>query len=508
LAPGIYKKNHLIGGDFAIIKCVMFTKAMKSKMKNSMSFTLVELLIVIAILAILVTAVVIVLNPAELLAQARDAQRASDTKTVSGALDILVVDNPSATFGTPQKVYISIPDTNADCSGIPDLPDLPEGWSYSCTTPTNLKNIDGTGWIPVDLTMVKGGSPIPVLPTDPTNSAISFYSYIPGENTGYSISAEIESSKQKQQNQSGIFTTKFSGGSAPQLAAIPQGGDWIRVPGNSAYGTSDFYVMKYEAKCLDSSGQVLLIPDTGGMKTYDDASAPCVGASDRYISSTKSGYPIANVNHDTAKTYCASIGAHLITNEEWMTIARNAEQISSNWSEGSVGNGYLYSGHNDEGPLNALPASADSDGYYGTNSTLGTQRRTLTLSSGDVIWDLSGNVFEHVQRTPADLQTLIATPSCNTGTGGQWCQHGTTTSPYLSGWTADVTQANTGPSNTTDWSSAQGMGQLYTVGGMANKINFLRGGASTNYTNAGVYNMVFVGGPNNGINYIGFRCAK
>jgi len=476
--------------------------------RKDRSFTLVELLIVIAVLAILAAAVVIVLNPAELLAQARDAKRASDTKIVSEALDILIVDNSSASLGTLQKVYISVPDVNTDCSGVSGLPDLPVGWVYNCVTSENLNKVDGTGWIPVNLMAVKGGSPISSLPTDPKNSSDSFYSYIPGSGSKYSVSGNIESSKLKQQNNSGVFATKFTGGSAPQLAAIPDGGDWVRVPGNALYGTSDFYAMKYEAKCLDSSGQTLLTPDTGGMKTYNDAGAPCVGASGRYIASTRSGYPIANVNHDTAKTYCQSIGAHLITNEEWMTIARNAEQVPSNWSGGSPGSGYLYSGHNDEGPLNALQASSDTDGYFGTNSSSGTQRRTLALSNSNVIWDLSGNVFEHVQRTPADLQTLISTPSCNTGTGGQWCQHGTGTAPYVNGWTADVTQVNTGPSNTTAWNSAQGMGQLYTVGGMANKINFLRGGASTNYTNAGIYSMVFVGGPNNGIDYLGFRCAK
>ncbi|MFA6494844.1 MAG: type II secretion system protein, partial [Candidatus Paceibacterota bacterium] len=39
------------------------------------SFTLIELLIVIGILAILVAAIVITLNPAQLLAQARDSKR-------------------------------------------------------------------------------------------------------------------------------------------------------------------------------------------------------------------------------------------------------------------------------------------------------------------------------------------------------------------------------------------------------------------------------------------------
>jgi prepilin-type N-terminal cleavage/methylation domain-containing protein len=475
---------------------------------NLKSFTLVELLIVIAILAVLAAAVVIVLNPAELLSQARDGQRSSDIKMMGDALTLFVTDNPSLSIGTYKKVYISIPDSSVDCSGISNLPDLPAGWTYNCTTSENLNNADGTGWIPIDFTTVKGGSPIPHLPIDPKNTIDFFYSYIPSAYPQYAISASVESVKQKQTVQSGVFATKIAGGSLPQLASIPQGGDWIRVPGNSDYETEDFWAMKYEAKCVGADGQALLSPDTGEMKTYNNEINPCIASSDRYISSTKSGYPIGNINHDTAKAYCESIGTHLITNEEWMTIARNAEQVNSNWSGGSPGEGYFYSGHNDYNPHGSLQASLDADGYAGTNNTSGNQRRTLTLSNGEVIWDLSGNVFEHVMRTPADLQTLIATPSCNTGTGGQWCEHGTTTSPYISEWTADVTQSNTGPSNETDWNSLQGMGKLYTVGGMANKINFFRGGASSNYSSAGIYNMVFVGGPDNAIDYVGFRCAK
>lgn len=36
------------------------------------------------------------------------------------------------------------------------------------------------------------------------------------------------------------------------------------------------------------------------------------------------------------------------------------------------------------------------DGYYGTGQSEGDQKRTLTLSNGEIIWDLSGNVNERV----------------------------------------------------------------------------------------------------------------
>lgn len=86
------------------------------------------------------------------------------------------------------------------------------------------------------------------------------------------------------------------------------------------------------------------------------------------IVSNASDVPIATITQSGAIAACKSIGAHLITNNEWMTIARNAEQNPNNWSSGQVGNGYMYAGHNDYGPANALTAPpTDSDGYFGTN---------------------------------------------------------------------------------------------------------------------------------------------
>jgi len=110
--------------------------------------------------------------------------------------------------------------------------------------------------------------------------------------------------------------------------------------------------------------------------------------------------PIVNVDQTKAIAACQSIGAHLITNNEWMTLARNVEQVTSNWSGNAVGNGYLYSGHSDNAPAFALSASTDdTDGYNGTSNTSpSNQRRTLTLSNGNVIWDLAGNVWEHVNK--------------------------------------------------------------------------------------------------------------
>ena len=158
------------------------------------SFTLVELLIVIGLVAALSTVVILVINPSELLKQSRDSNRLSDLQTLNTALHIFQIDNPGS-LGTTSIVYVSIPDTSPTCANL-GLPGLPAGWSYSCVTTTTLRNVNGTGWIPVDFTQASAKSPLSSLPTDPVNAASSgfFYTYTPGSTT-FEVDAMMESKK-------------------------------------------------------------------------------------------------------------------------------------------------------------------------------------------------------------------------------------------------------------------------------------------------------------------------
>ena len=168
--------------------------------------------------------------------------------------------------------------------------------------------------------------------------------------------------------------------SSPQLVlSCPTG--FIVVPGNDTYGTSDFCVMKYEAKQSLSS-----VPESvpGGI--------PWVGSSISQITAMSNSPNVVGC-----------VGCHLISEAEWMTIAQNVASVASNWGDGVVGlgsnpNNFIYSGHSDNSPAYSLPASNnDSDGYFSTGNDLSNgknQRRTLALSNGEVIWDLSGNVSE------------------------------------------------------------------------------------------------------------------
>ena len=147
-------------------------------------------------------------------------------------------------------------------------------------------------------------------------------------------------------------------------------GDWVSVPGDSDYGTFDFCVMKYEAKNVSSAA-----------------------------TSVASDTPWVYISVTNAETQCQSIGAQLISNDQWDTIATNISNQASNWSDSSVGSGDLNTGHSDNSPSSPLAASTDSNACSGTGQTCDdvswdSQKRTHTLSNGEVIWDIAGNVHE------------------------------------------------------------------------------------------------------------------
>jgi prepilin-type N-terminal cleavage/methylation domain-containing protein len=171
---------------------------MMIKRKNG--FTLIELLVVIAIIAVLSVVVILTLNPAELLKQARDSNRISDLSTLKTAISLYLVDaivpniaSSSAGYGS---CYLSTTSgngtTSAKCGDFTNV-----YASNVSTTQANYRKNDSTGWLPVNFSQITFGTPLGVLPIDPTNNSNYYYAYAATSSGGYffELDASMESRK-------------------------------------------------------------------------------------------------------------------------------------------------------------------------------------------------------------------------------------------------------------------------------------------------------------------------
>ena len=166
-------------------------------MKSQHSFTLIELLVVIGILAILTAAVVLVLNPSELLKQGRDSTRMTDLASMNKTIQLALTQTPSLSLGTASTVYVSLPDNSSSTCGSLGLPMLPTGYTYSCVSAASSTLVNGTGWLPIDFT-ASGVQSLSKLPIDPSNTSSTslYYTYTVSPTTQtYELTTILESTK-------------------------------------------------------------------------------------------------------------------------------------------------------------------------------------------------------------------------------------------------------------------------------------------------------------------------
>lgn len=157
---------------------------------------MLELVIVVGILGVIATVAVVIINPTQILTRSRDSNRLGELASINKALQVAEVQEVGS-FGNLNTVYVSLPDSSPTCSNL-SLPALPSDWFYACSSSTSYKNIDGTGWIPVNFKSISVGSPLPVLPVDPVNTVDGglYYTYTRGS---WILTATLESSDYQEE---------------------------------------------------------------------------------------------------------------------------------------------------------------------------------------------------------------------------------------------------------------------------------------------------------------------
>lgn len=104
----------------------------KSKRKG---FTLLEILLVIAIIAILAGIVIVAINPNKQLATSRNTQRKADVNTILNAVYQYSIDNSGTIPASITTSPVEICKTGGTCTGLADLSVLTTNETYLVSLP-------------------------------------------------------------------------------------------------------------------------------------------------------------------------------------------------------------------------------------------------------------------------------------------------------------------------------------------------------------------------------------
>lgn len=125
---------------------------MKKSLQNLKGFTLIEILLVVAAIAILAGIVIVAINPAKQLGDTRNAARNAAVTTILNAITQYAVDNngilPAGITLTPTEVCSSAVATSS-CTGLVDLSVLTTNGKYVTAIPDEPQKtlVNGAGYI-------------------------------------------------------------------------------------------------------------------------------------------------------------------------------------------------------------------------------------------------------------------------------------------------------------------------------------------------------------------------
>ncbi|MBI3534076.1 MAG: hypothetical protein HY072_01130 [Deltaproteobacteria bacterium] len=192
--------------------------------------------------------------------------------------------------------------------------------------------------------------------------------------------------------------------------AISCPNNYILVNKNPEVGTENsFCVAKFEMKAQKLNSTYI---EKNGCGNH---TAKCDGQNrlrqeDFQPVSSPEGTPWVQITRNEAVIQCKKLGKDfdLISNSQWMTVARDIELNKENWRKNEIEKTEINIGHCDNAPgtlkntpaLSVLNPGDPWDGVKHGDSKeyeIWALKRTHLLSFGEEIWDFGGNVWEWVK---------------------------------------------------------------------------------------------------------------
>ncbi len=114
--------------------------------RNQKGFTLIEILLVVAAIAILAGIVIVAINPGKQLGDTRNAQRRSDVTTILNAVYQYSIDNSGTVpVGITASSTEVCAEGAASCTGFVDLTALTAGGKYLVGIPSEPQKVNANG---------------------------------------------------------------------------------------------------------------------------------------------------------------------------------------------------------------------------------------------------------------------------------------------------------------------------------------------------------------------------